>query len=332
MNELISIIVPVYNMELFLGRCVDSLIRQSYENLEILLIDDGSTDSSPEICDRYEKLDSRIRVIHKDNGGLSDARNIGLLNSTGKFISFIDSDDCVSTKMFEILHKELIQSGAEFIKSDFLKFNTEKEPKTVASKYNVVEYTPLDAVKNFMCTEYSEKKHMKSTVCDGLYLRKVFFDSTGKLVICFPIGKINEDTYIFPQLIFRAKKILHIDLPLYYYYEHEGSITHSKTVSVREIHSRDLWKKVDEKISLYTNEYKQICAENWALRYISLINKIYGSPLEKEYFKEVRKELNNDKVYLLSVIKSPKLRRSLFFIRFYMMYRVLRRFIPGWLY
>ena len=105
--ELISVIVPVYNVEKYLDECVNSILDQTYSNIEILLIDDGSTDNSPNICDFYEKQDNRVRVIHQQNGGLSLARNIGIEKSQGDFIVFVDSDDYISTDMLEVMINEM---------------------------------------------------------------------------------------------------------------------------------------------------------------------------------------------------------------------------------
>ena len=101
MNELISVIVPVYKVEPYLRRCIDSIISQTYHNLEIILVDDGSPDGCPEICDEYAERDSRIKVIHKKNGGLSDARNVGLGSSSGKYVTFVDSDDWIDNDLIE---------------------------------------------------------------------------------------------------------------------------------------------------------------------------------------------------------------------------------------
>lgn len=105
MNELISLIIPVFNVEKYLDKCVETIVNQTYSNLEIILVDDGSTDSSGEKCDYWKKKDNRIIVIHKKNGGLSSARNAGIEIATGKYISFIDSDDFIDLKMIEILRK-----------------------------------------------------------------------------------------------------------------------------------------------------------------------------------------------------------------------------------
>ena len=111
--DLISIIVPVYNMEQYLERCMESIINQTYPTLEIILVDDGSTDRSPQLCDAYAKKDSRIRVVHKPNGGLSDARNAGLAIATGTYIGYVDSDDWIELDMYERMYSACVENGAQ---------------------------------------------------------------------------------------------------------------------------------------------------------------------------------------------------------------------------
>ena len=112
-NDLISIIVPVYNMEQYMERCVNSIINQTYSNLEIILVDDGSTDRSPAMCDEYALKDARIKVVHKANGGLSDARNAGLKVATGAYIGYVDSDDWVELSMYQKLYESCIENDAQ---------------------------------------------------------------------------------------------------------------------------------------------------------------------------------------------------------------------------
>ncbi len=120
-DKLISIIIPVYNVERYLRECIDSIIAQTYKNLEIILVDDGSSDKSGEICDEYSKKDSRIKVIHKKNGGLSDARNVALDIAKGDYIGFIDSDDYIEKDMFQILYNLAEEYNAEISSISFYK-------------------------------------------------------------------------------------------------------------------------------------------------------------------------------------------------------------------
>ena len=144
MKPLISVIVPIYKVEKYLETCVMSLIHQTYENLEIILVDDGSPDKCPEICDAYEKTDDRIRVIHKKNGGLSDARNAALEKTTGKYITFVDSDDYVDAEYIEKLYNALIQYNAS---AAICGIRITDERRTVIDQIAVTEHAEPEVYK-----------------------------------------------------------------------------------------------------------------------------------------------------------------------------------------
>ena len=122
MDSLISVIVPIYNVEKYLERCVESIINQTYKNLEIILVDDGSPDNCPQMCDDYAKKDSRIKVVHKKNGGLSDARNAGMKVATGEYVSFIDSDDYISLDFYETLLETIVDNDSDIVECSVVKF------------------------------------------------------------------------------------------------------------------------------------------------------------------------------------------------------------------
>ena len=151
MNELISIIVPVYKVEPYLNKCVDSIINQTYKNIEIILVDDGSPDNCGKICDDYTKKDSRIKVIHKKNGGLSDARNYGIEASIGDYIMFVDSDDYISANMCEILLKTAKKYNADIINCNFEEVfsNAESRINRQAVNKNEEVFSNLDMLKTF---------------------------------------------------------------------------------------------------------------------------------------------------------------------------------------
>lgn len=150
MNELISVIVPIYNVEEYLDRCVNSIVNQTYRNIEILLIDDGSKDNSGKISDERAKKDDRIRVFHKENGGLSDARNYGIERAKGAIYSFIDSDDYVDEKFIEIMYENMIATGSQISAVGYKKF-TDKYAMNVSASYvdNTVTMTSLEALTRF---------------------------------------------------------------------------------------------------------------------------------------------------------------------------------------
>lgn len=214
---LVSIIVPVYNVASYLRRCVESLLLQSYNRIEIILIDDGSTDSCPEICDEYLEKDNRVKVIHKKNGGLSSARNAGIEISKGLFLSFVDSDDVVHPKFIERLVRAVEQTGKKMSVCLFSHFSDETPPcfvdKEVAPK-------PMSADKAISL--YCELTPIRSTAliscCTKLYAKSLFE------TLRFPEGKIYEDGLISYKLIDDAGGVALVDDPLYGYYMRQNSI------------------------------------------------------------------------------------------------------------
>ena len=326
---MISIIVPIYKVETYLETCIQSILNQTLKEFELILVDDGSPDSCPFICDYYAKIDARVRVIHKPNGGLSDARNTGLKEAKGEYIAFVDGDDFVRSDMYEVLLKELKAGDADFIKSDYMDYNDGDKIVIARQKTCITEFTPLEAVSDFINTSYSNRKPMKSTVWDGLYRKECFFDGD-TLKIQFPTGRINEDTYVFPELIFNAKKILHINEAFYYYRKRENSIVRSE-IGLAEIESRGLWKHVDDVISVHTNQYKEFCNNNSIIRYLTILKRIYFSTFKKDYFNVVRKELLND-VENSKQILDKRMLRTMKLIKCYPLYLFLKKIMWNNLY
>jgi glycosyltransferase involved in cell wall biosynthesis len=335
MKEIISIIVPVYNVEAFVRRCVASILRQTYRNIEVILVDDGSTDNSSKICDELAANDTRIKVIHKRNGGLSSARNRGIIESKGDFFGFVDSDDCIREDMYEVLLKKMLEYNADIAKADFQYFSETDNKFPHLGNGEVVVYDSWSALDNFMNVSFSEKKHLKSTIWDGLYRKSLFLESDSfggnKLVLSFPEGKINEDTYIFPELLLRAKNIIHISETFYFYYVRENSIVHSP-VTNREINSRMLWKDINEKLLKYTDKYVNTCTYNWACRYIELIKKVYDSSFRDEYFEIILNELLKDREYLNQHLTDQRIKRTLCIIHHYKFYLLIKKYVSRFLY
>ena len=223
MEPLISVIVPVYQVEKYLYRCVESIQNQTYANFEIILVDDGSTDSSPAICDELAKQDQRIRVIHKPNGGLSDARNSGMQIARGEYFCFVDSDDFVVSTMLEHLMNAIKQSGT---KMAIMNFKTIDENGKI-----VVEQTQSPIVDGyFLASEVLPKLYQKLgwyyiVAWNKLYHRSLFED------IQFPVGKIHEDEYVVTQIMWKAQRIVCISSEEYIYtYLRKGGIMSSRQV------------------------------------------------------------------------------------------------------
>lgn len=213
MNSLISVIIPIYNVEKYLDRCVDSIINQTYKNLEIILVDDGSPDNCPKMCDDYAEKDSRIKVVHKKNGGLSDARNAGMKVATGGYVSFIDSDDYVSLDFYEILLQTMIDNDSDIVECSVVKFYENGKFDEYSDNLKVTNYETVDALDGLI-SENPFKQH----VWNKLYKSSVALD------IPYAVGKLNEDEFWTYQVFGKAKKVTRINKTMYYYFQRNGSI------------------------------------------------------------------------------------------------------------
>lgn len=212
----ISIIIPVYNVEMYLDRCIESVINQTYRNLQIILVDDGSTDTSGRLCDSYADDDNRIRVIHKDNGGLSDARNVGIDVATGNYIMFVDSDDWIREDCVEILAKALQYSKKKISVCEYLKTNKWKISE-VSKEIDVVDFVEEWTIEEAYRHLFLYKK-IDNSACAKLYERSLFRE------IRFPVGKLYEDQFTIYKLFHVAQGIVYVDQKMYFYYNRPGSI------------------------------------------------------------------------------------------------------------
>ena len=233
MENLISIVVPIYNVKEYLDACIKSIINQTYKNIEIILVDDGSTDGCADLCDEYKKFDSRIRVIHKENGGLSDARNTGLEVASGVYIVFIDSDDYVNVNMVKELYDAIIKTNSDIsickfkrVKSEIIDIYENKENKSleILSGKRVIEEV------------YGGNGEEISFVAwNKMYKKDLFYDNE----IRYPKGRIYEDTFTTYKLLYYSKAIAIIDKYLYYYRVREGSIINTNITKGRCIDAID---------------------------------------------------------------------------------------------
>ncbi|HFU3707801.1 TPA: glycosyltransferase family 2 protein [Streptococcus suis] len=224
MKDLVSIIVPIYNVEKFLPRCIESICNQTYENIEILLINDGSTDESEQICVDFMARDPRIRYFLKENGGLSDARNYGIERACGKYLAFIDSDDFVESDFILRLYDALVQQNASVAIAGFSKVD---ENGTILKKEQL-ENEELVLTGREVCKKlHSEKGQVFVVAWNKLYKKELFTN------LKYAKGKLHEDEYLAYQLFYEIERIAIVEECLYYYVERRESITRTQMTDLR---------------------------------------------------------------------------------------------------
>lgn len=240
-SPLISIIVPVYNVESCLELCITSIINQTYTNIEIILVDDGSTDSSGAICDFFKDKDKRIKVIHKCNGGLSDARNKGLAVANGDFLGFVDSDDWLDIRMYEILMKNLLLYEADISVCE--KVVVENAHCTDLSGCDGVRVTNKEEALEILLRDVKYKSH----VWNKLFKKELFSNIT------FPKDKYYEDVFIMHLIYEKAHQIVFIDTGLYYYLQRRDSIVHMKDTTA----TKDFFEALETRFNWCKNDYQK---------------------------------------------------------------------------
>ena len=232
----ISVIVPVYRVEKYLKRCLDSIINQTYTNLEIILIDDGSDDSCGAICDSYAAKDSRVKVIHQTNKGLSASRNIGLKHSTGDFVAFVDSDDYINSHMFEHMMDALVDNNADIVMCDFQYVYSDSTQETLEKDIKVrdIEVFAGHKAQYLMCEDYISRV-IYTVVWNKLYKKELFEG------IKYPEGRIHEDEARTHELLYKAKTICYLKKPFYYYYQRPEGIVNSSENSLKKLQLIDAY-------------------------------------------------------------------------------------------
>lgn len=213
MHPLISVIVPIYKVEKYLCKCVDSIINQTYKNLEIILVDDGSPDNCGAICDDYAKKDSRITVVHKENGGLSDARNAGMKIATGEYVSFIDSDDYISEDFIETLYNISVNENSDIVECNLYRFREQ----------DIIEVSE-SPLKN---ETFETEKALAMLIQENEFHQHVWnklYKSDIALKVPFEKGKLNEDEFWTYQIFGQAKKVSKVNKEMYFYLQRETSI------------------------------------------------------------------------------------------------------------
>lgn len=271
----ISIIVPVYGVENYLDQCIWSIVDQTYQNLEIILVDDGSMDNCPALCDAWEKKDNRIKVIHKKNGGLSDARNAGISYATGELIGFVDGDDYLDCKMYELLLEKLNQTDSDIAVCGVQMFWEDRSETQLLTKQGEIVLENADAMRALL-----EETWLKQPVWNKLYKREVVAG------ILFEKGKYHEDVFWSYQMIARAKRVCVFDTPCYFYRQRNDSIMGVK-FSVKRL---DALEAMSQRINFLKNTYPDLVCGEMASYYFGCIYDMQAAmrSCKKKELNEIR--------------------------------------------
>lgn len=305
----VSIIVPIYNVEKYLEKCIHSILNQTYKNLEIILVDDGSPDRCGEICDQYAKKDGRIIVLHQKNRGLGAARNAGIARASGKYLLFVDSDDYVDAELAEKTVKLAEVENADIVIFDYLAVEEETGREDIKG-------FKLRKNEIFSLREQPEALLITPSACNKLYHRDLFL----KTGMSYPEGRYYEDLGTTPKLFLQAERMVYLDSdPLYYYILRNGSIMHSKNFEknfqdktfvfedilryFEECHQREMYEKELEYLAfenLYFFSSKEIILADKNSLYLEkfkdYVEKHFPAMMENLYIKKYFSK--KDKIFL----------------------------------
>ena len=266
-RDLITIIVPIYNVEPYLCKSIDSILVQTHKHLDVILVNDGSTDNCGSICDEYARKDARIKVIHQKNKGVSAARNIGLSKAQGAYIGFIDPDDWISPDMYQCLYTELSKCEADMAVCEaYIVTDKNIYSPRLQSTGSVEEFTSKEAI-----SLANKRIQIGDGPCNKLYRRHIFNQ------IKFPEHRFYEDTYIMVDIVSKCRKIVHLGSPHYYYYQRQDSTCHTYNTKNLENQIEAYFAK-SEKIKQYYPELTNFADSIYIIAstavYVSVFSKI----------------------------------------------------------
>jgi len=289
MKPLISVIMPIYKVEQYLRKCLDSVLLQTYANLEIILIDDGSPDNCGKICDEYAEKDSRIKVIHKANGGVAAARNSGLNIAKGDYIGFIDSDDWIEPNMYECLLNDILQNECDISMCEF--FVERKKSKIWHIPVNKKIAEADEIIKlSFLNTNFYAP-------WSKLYSKKIFLE------LRYPENGIAEDMFLFFPIVIKSKKVSFVNVPLYHYIFREDSIIASNFSKSKYCHHVGVCEELFKEAAMqpYLNLLKAYYVNaSWNL--LSSMNGYYGGE-NSIYANKLANIIHSNKNYIQNTSK-----------------------------
>ena len=295
MNELISVVVPVYNVEKYLDKCVESILGQTYKKIEIILVDDGSTDNSGIKCDEWSKKDDRISVIHKKNGGLSDARNVGMNVANGEYIAFIDSDDFLDLEYLEKLYNFVVEEKADIgVCNPYYYY----ESSRIEKRYHIVRKKIVaDALS--MTIRLLYQKQYDTSAWGKIYKTKLFKENE----IYYPKGKLYEDIATTYKVFLKANKIAFLNQELYYYRQRDNSIMR-KEFNIREMDYIENAKMLLESVSSINKNIQKAAISRFVSANFAIYKKINDEEKYCDQIKYIQRNIKKYRRIVLFDIKS----------------------------
>ena len=284
MDDLISIIVPVYNVSKYLRTCLESIRKQTYKNIEVILVDDGSLDGSQKICDEYTHIDERFICIHKKNGGLSDARNEGIKLASGKYGMLVDSDDYIHRDSVRVLYQNLIQYDADLSIGNYRRVKPEETVDLDSNPDNkILEFSTESALRELCELEYNyfTANHIQQFTSAWNKLYKIELLKT----IPFPKGKVFEDVATAHAFINSAKKVVYTDAILYFYLIREGSISR---VAIK---NTDMISAFEDRIAFFLEHGRTSFLKNTYSTYLTVLMRTYSHLIETPDSPRIKKEI-----------------------------------------
>ena len=310
MDPIISLIVPIYNVGKYLPKCIESILNQTFKNFELILVNDGSTDNSGVVCDDYAKKDTRIKIIHKSNGGVSSARNAGLYVAKGEYIGFVDPDDYIDKNMYEKLYRLCIDNNSDIA---ICRFNREINGKiqNKESTEEIIELNNMEAMN-----ELFKGNLYRFSLCNKLFSKKCFND------VLFPEERIHEDLSTTYKLFANSKKAVYINYCGYIYVRRENSILTS-TYNEKRLQAFIAWDEIIEFIDKnYYEIIEQVIATftYWCVdNILYILNQVNNSKKKNNYLNIIQKYTTKYYIYIKRnniLSRSYKLRIRIFNINY----------------
>lgn len=299
MLPIISVIVPIYNVEKYIHRCVDSILNQTYKNLEIILVDDGSPDNCRKIADKYQSSDSRVKSIHKENGGLSDARNYGMKYATGEYVLFVDSDDWLKKEMIETLYNLSIKNNADIVQSGF--YYAYNNYLLYDDRYYTEDMKPVELNKQELMKELVINERVKNFAWGKLYKIDLIKD------IPFEKGILFEDVFWAHKVMDRVDKYVICHKPMCYYLQRSDSIVSTYTTK-----NLDIIKGLKIRHKFINKNYANLKSESYKLltktilMHYYLLNKNKDKDIDKKHRKELKAYILTNYEEILSSINNDR--------------------------